>query len=434
MQPMSLCGLILRGTKLQGGSLFYALAISVIIAMLTCSILLADHFSRMSIVNDITTEEVIRNAESGIVLGCGDEAFDYSDGKEIDLFGRGKDSVFIQRKPWGAFDVCISHAHTRNASYETIALIGCRESPEDSYALWLADMDRPLSVTGTTELRGKCYLPKSGVERAYIEGNSYQGSQLVYGETAGSSRFMNQRNEERVKQIETMFNYAGAEHDSMISWNEIESLDTVIHSFRDGALVISHPLPIRITDKSMRGQLCIISTVSIYVSNTSALENVILVSPRIEIEEETIGQFQAFARDSLIVGKEVRLTYPSILAVCSSKSSPEFSGLIIHEGAKIMGEVFGSVQGDDIRKHVTVSIDKDALVYGSVYCNDLVDLKATIIGSVTCSKFVLKTNSAVYENHLMNAVIHRTNRSASYTGSFLFRGENAAKSIVQWVE
>lgn len=433
MKSMLLCGSFNKATKVQGGSLFYALAISVIIAMITCSILLAEHFTRISLVNDITNEEVIRNAESGIILACTDSESDYSEGKDIDLFGHGKDSVFIRRKPWGCFDVCISSAHTRNISFGKIALIGCKDSPQDSYALWLADMDRPLSVTGATELRGKCYLPKSGVERAYIEGSSYQGNQLVYGEMTTSSRFIPVPDQDRLAYIEGLLKAEANENDSTVSWDEIQSLDTISRSFKEKAIVVSEHQPIHIHQNIM-GQVFIISSVSIFVSNTSELTNVILVAPRIEIEEKSEGQFQAIARDSLIVGKDVRLEYPSALIVRADKLSPEFAGLVIEENTKIMGDVFGYVKDNDVRQHVTISINIDAIIYGSVYCNDLVDQKATVIGSVTCSKFVLKTNSAVYENHLMNAVIDRPKRNDSFVGSFLFADESAIKSVVQWVE
>lgn len=419
--------------KLQGGSLFYALAISVIIAMLTCSILLAEHFTRISLVNDITNEEVIRNAESGIILACNNEHEDYSQGRDVDLYGRGKDSVFIQRKPWGAFDVCISRAHTRNISFEKIALVGVNESPVNSYSLWVADMDRPLSITGKTELRGKCYLPKSGIERAYIEGNSYQGSCLVYGEMATSSRFMVPPDKNRLELIAELSKGKVADDDSVVSWNDLQSADTIARSFKENALIITGNYPIRI-HQNISGQVCIISSIAIYVERSSQLNNVILVAPRIEIEDETHGQFQAFARDSLIVGKDVRLEYPSILAVCADKLSPEFAGLVMHESAKIMGDVFGSVDGDDIRRHVTISVDHDAMIYGSLYCTDLVDLKATVIGSVTCAKFILKTNSAVYENHLINAVIDCTKRNDAYISSLLRKTDGGTNSVVQWVE
>ncbi len=420
--------------KLNGGTLFYTLAISIVIAMLTCSILLAEHFTRLSLIRDIITEEVIRNAESGIALACIAEDGEYSQGKEVDLFGREKDSVFVKRKPWGAFDLCISYAHTRKVSFERVALIGCMEEPEQAFALWLADMDRPLSITGSTELRGKCFLPKSGVERAYIEGNSYQGKRLVFGETENSSRILHPYNEKRVKQIEELYHRVPSENDSIVAWSDLQLLDSSTCSFKGKTLIVSETQPIRITNQIITGQICIVSSVSIFVSSASNLESVILVAPRIEIEAKTQGQFQAFASDSLIVGKSVKLYYPTILALCAGKLAPDFAGMVIREGAKIMGDVFASTSGDDFQKHVTISIEKNAVVYGSVYSTELVDLKATVIGSVTCAKFVLKTNSAVYENHLMNAVIDRTKRNEAYVGSLLSNSESGIKSVVQWLE
>jgi hypothetical protein len=419
--------------RLNGGSLFYALVISVLIAMLTCSVLLAEHFSRLSIRRDIVQEELVRNAESGIALLCASEN-DFTEEQDIDLFGRGKDSVRLQRKTWGAFDVCIARAHSGNQLNTRIALIGNKPDPAEAFALWLADMDRPLSVTGQTRLRGKCFLPRSGVERAYIEGSSYAGDQLVYGPTENSERFIPRCNEIRLREIEKLFASVASDHDSAVSWEMIQSSDSLAHSFLREPLIVSEQRPIRISGQFISGQVCIISSVSIFVEKTAELENVILVAPRIEIEDHTVGHFQAIARDTLMVGKETQLGYPTVLTLYTGKNSPEFSGLIIEERVEITGDVFAYAPGDDFRKHVLVSIGKDAQIHGCVYSSDQVDFKGTVLGSVTCSKFILKTNSAVYENHLMNAVIDRSKCSAGFVGSLLCPQKNGMKSVVQWLE
>ncbi|HTF05149.1 MAG TPA: hypothetical protein VK826_14070 [Bacteroidia bacterium] len=419
--------------RLHGGSLFYALVISILIAMLTCSVLLAEHFSRLSIRRDMVNEELVRNVESGIALLCGAEN-DFTEEQDVDLFGRGKDSVLLQRKTWGAFDVCIARAHSGNQFNVRIALVGNKPDPADAFALWLADMDRPLSVTGNTQLRGRCYLPRSGVERAYIEGSSYCGTQLVYGPVENSERFIPPCNTLRVNEVEKLFACIATEGDSVISLETLQSLDSVSYSFCGKPLIVSEQRPIRISRQFLSGQICIISSVSIFIEKTVHLQNIILVAPRIEIEAHTEGQFQAIARDSLIVGKEILLRYPTVLALCTGKTSPEFSVLLIDEQTEITGDIFAYTTGDDFRKHATVSIGKDVQVHGSVYSSDLIDLKGTVLGSVTCSKFVLKTNSAVYENYLMNAAIDRSKCPVHFVGSLLCAQKNGIKSVVQWLE
>jgi hypothetical protein len=89
---------------------------------------------------------------------------------------------------------------------------------------------------------------------------------------------------------------------------------------------------------------------------------------------------------------------------------------------------------NDYRKHVLISTGKESLVYGELYSTGLIDHKGTVYGSVTCSKFELKTASAEYENHLMNAVIDRQKRSSYYIGSALTRKKTDRKAVVQWLQ
>lgn len=419
--------------KLSGGALFYALVISIVIAMLTCSVLLAGHYARLSLLNDAVKEEVVRNAASGTILASSDEDVELYRGKQYDLFDRGKDSVFIQKKPWGAFDVTLSKAHTLNFVAEEIALIGSASVEEDAFALCMADMDRPLSITGNTYLHGKCFLPRSGVERAYVEGSSYSGRELVNGTSVNAERFLPKYNEERVAAIKSGFAGIPGEMDSLVAWSEFSQHDSIVQSFDGNALMVSEKFPLRITNQFLYGQVCIVSSVSIYVASSAHLEQVILIAPRIEIEENTEGQFQAFSGDSLIVGKETKLHFPSVLAVIAAKNSSEFPELIIGEDCTIMGDVFGADLSAELRRHVCINVAKGTTVYGAIYSTDLIDLKATVYGSVTCTGFILKTNSAVYENHLMNAVIDRAKRKESFVSSLLFSELHAPKTIALWL-
>src|SRR5882757_8672986 len=177
---------------LKAGSLFYALSITVIMALLSTSLLLAAHYTRLRIQRDELREETGRNALSGLELLMSDQSPLAYDGAahETDLFGNRRDSVRLQKKSWGAFDILISEAHHNSLRQTLIAETGWQCDATEINALQLADLDRPLSVTGNTRLKGTCYLPKAGIQRAYIEGQSYSGDQLVYGAIKTSERFL----------------------------------------------------------------------------------------------------------------------------------------------------------------------------------------------------------------------------------------------------
>lgn len=414
---------------LRAGSLFYALAIAVIIALICSGVLLAASMNRIAMVNDVSSEELIRNANSGMEILLSDEMTG-----ELDLFGRGMDSVRLEKKNWGAFQIAVSTAHRRNQSFRLISMTGWQCDENDRTALVLADLDRPLSVSGKTELRGDCYLPEAGIKRAYIEGESYSGDKLVYGQIKKADRFLPKYNDSLVKQISALFSFSPGIQDSVLPYETFLTSDSIANSFLNPVLYIRSAQAISIGEKIICGQVCIISAKAIRVGENSHIENAILIAPQIFIEEKAEGQFQAFARDSLHVEKNVRLNYPSVLGLIADKNAPENAVVEFQEETFLAGQVFACTTSPDFRKHVLIRIEKKAVVYGYVYSSDLADLQGEIIGDLVCATFELKTNSAVYENHLLNAVIDRNKRSADFTGSALVRKKNDHAEIVQWLQ
>jgi hypothetical protein len=294
-------------------------------------------------------------------------------------------------------------------------------------------MDRELKVCGHTELRGKCFLPKAGVERAYIEGQSYAGRELVYGPVVPSARFIPEYNRERYTLIEQLLNHSFQEGDSLLRWTDLQNEDSVRCSFAAPLCVVQENVPIEISNLFIEGQLIIQSAVSIKVHRSASLCNVILVAPHVTIDEQTTGQFQVIARDSIILKKNVTLNFPSSLCLCSGSSALQQTGIVIEEGCTISGDIFAVAATNDLLRRTAISIGKDCSIAGMVYTNGALDLKGIVAGSVTCQKLVLKTNSATYENTLLDAVIDITQFPAALPGGMGY-GNTKRKEVIQWLE
>lgn len=416
--------------KLPAGTLVYALAICMIIGMITASVLLNAHCNRMLLLRDVIREETARNAHSGIEYLCArNDAASYD--SDVDLFGRQKDSAFISSRPWGLYDILTARAHTGNETFQRIALAGGLRDSAQRYALWLGDMDRALKICGKTELRGKCFLPKAGIERTYIEGKSYAGRELVYGPVSLSSRFIPEYSKARYELVEQLLSASPGENDSLIAWSEIQ--DSAFYPFDGGACVVQEKYPIVIDHQLLEGQLIIQSAVSITVKREAQLVNVLLVAPEVIIEEKTTGQFQVIARDSIVLGKEVVLNFPSALCLCSGKNALKKTAIVLGERCSVSGEIMAIAMENDLQRSTQITISKECRVRGSVYCNGSVDLQGTVAGSVTCQKLTLTTNSATYENTLLDAVIDITQLPADIPGG-VGTGSTKRKEVIQWLD
>lgn len=417
--------------KVEGSSLFHALVISIIIGMLTGSVILAEYYHRTILHRNLIMEEVQRNAESGLNYFCTLPMDDRLDVQDIDLFGRKKDSVSITCKPWGVYDVCTATAHTGDFSATRTAMIGAYPEATD-YALWLSDMDRPLRITGTTQLKGKCLLPKAGIERAYIEGKSYSGTALVYGETGVSARFLPKYDEQRMKKLTELLDATDPNEDTVAEWSSIPVDADINRSFTATRFLLESSQAIVMHAQHLAGQIFIRSARSITVEKDCVLENVILAAPKIFVHQSVLGNFQAFASDSILVAEDVQLEYPSALGIVPSAKAAEISFLRVGEKSSIAGELFLVSETAQQARHGSMLLSTDAEIEGEIYCAGELDLKGTVSGSVCCEKFVLHTNSAVYENHLMDAVIDISRRSPYWLGTSLFNKPETSH-VMQWL-
>ena len=149
------------------------------------------------------------------------------------------------------------------------------------------------------------------------------------------------------------------------------------------------------------------------------------------MEKEFKGNLQIFASDSVIIQKNVTLTYPSVIGIVRNDQSPVVAVIVLSENDTIAGNVFAYKKAEEVLKQSGLIMAEKSLIYGEVYSNGFVDVKGTIIGSLMCNKILLKTPSSVYENHLLNVVIDRSKLSPYFVGINLVK-ESAIKKVVKW--
>lgn len=416
---------------LKASSLFYALAISVLIALVSSAVLSCAYFSGLSTRRDKLKEDVLRNARSGIELLLADEINDFSSPVETDLFGDGGDSVCLQKKSWGIFEVAVSKAHHGIFKNEMLALAGYAEDGNDHAALVLADLDRPLRVCGNTKLKGDCFLPAAGIQRAYIEGQNYTGEKLVYGEIKKADRFLPGLNEKIITSLQQLFNFRPGE--SSMNEAEFQNTDSLSNSFSSDPLYVFSPGEIIIRSQFIHGQIMIISKRSIHVTAGADIQNAILVAPYIKIDDHVKGKFQAFASDSLFTGEKTQFSYPSVLGLIANDKSPALACLQLGEESEFCGVLFACTSSKNFQQHVLIRAGNKSKLYGEIFSADLAELKGAVYGKATCAKLELKTASAVYENHLLNTTIDRPGRARGFVTGLLLNGQNK-KTVAAWLE
>lgn len=418
---------------IKAGALLYAMFLVVIVSIISSSFILVNYYNKSYVIHALKSEELFRDANSGINYGLAmHQQLPLDVAVDIDLYDDEKSIVKLEKTSWGAFYILTTIASWKNKSATKSALVGANINSGEKVALYLSDQNKPLSITGETKITGDCYLPKSGVRRAYIEGKSFVGNKLINGQKRNSNKELPSINENLIHQNLQMLSYINIKKDSVIDYEVLFEVDSIINSFQNKTLVLYSPYNITIRDKVIKGNVIIKSDQNVVIKESSDISNIIVYAKGIKVEEKTIGEFQLFAEDSIHIAADCNLKYPSVVAVLNSKMNNENCKIFIGEKVNLKGSIFLYQSSNKSKIKSIVRIGEEAIIMGQVYASEELELKGAVKGGIFCSNFLLKTPSSIYENHLIDAIIDRSALPDEFVGVALTEEINNHQ-IIQWL-
>ncbi len=400
---------------LKAGALLFSLGIALILALISGSIVLYSYYNKLEIQEYILIQKADINVVSAINYLVSADGISVNQRKMVDLFGNGNDTVDVEMNSWGMYNIAKAHAKVKRFNFYKTVLVGNKVNPEERVALYLADNNRPLSLAGKTYISGMCYLPKAGVKPSYIEGQNFSGKNLINGEIKQSAQHIPKPDKSLIDAIVRQSFNNQNEGDSVLYWDESMN-SPIINSFDNVCLVIESNSAITLKQNVIKGHVKIFSDKEITVSGNCLLEDVILVAPKIHIEDGFKGIVQCLASDSIILGKDCSLNYPSSLSIIRDKEIKHNAFINLSSGCIIEGDVFIFDAFELYSKSVLLKIEKDSEILGNVYSSGIADIRGTISGEVMINKIVLSTLSSTYENQLLNATIDAAGLSQYFVG------------------
>ena len=189
---------------LKASSLQISIIISLVIAILLGSLILMFYFFRTQQQKFDRWEMINADMEAATTLSLSNYFANTSSDTVIYSPISPNDSVKINKKLWGMLEVASITAFRNLDTLKKSFLIG--EKPQDSTVIYIVDEDRPISISGKTNIQGDAYLPKSGIRPAFVDGEYYDGiKNLVDGHILESSQEMPGVNNEILHYIESNF-------------------------------------------------------------------------------------------------------------------------------------------------------------------------------------------------------------------------------------
>lgn len=419
---------------LRGGALYLSVFISLIIAVLLSMLLLHAYYGTVDFQKFTIRQAVRNNLFSAFNYAVSSGFEDTAVPLQMDLYQRGGDSVEIVKKTWGCYKVIGVRAQCKGVSESMLCLTGAAFVKDT--ALVLTENNRPVSVAGKTLLKGLCLLPKAGVKTAHIEGQSFLGNRLIDGIQLPAPPVLPAPDASIIKGWEAIS--IASESDSLLNFSNLSETDTIRNSFLSPTLRIVAAGTLQLKDIRLSGNIILQASKKIIIAKSCFLENVLIIAPVVEINEDFTGCLQAIATDTIATGNKVALKYPSSLVIVhkpffdTATKRMSTPALLIGEKNSIKGTLAACIKDGNSTSNIFLKIKKESEISGFVYSSGYLDLQGSVTGTAMARGLILNTASGVYEQHLLNAVIDRSALSDFFVGGVLFSGKKANK-IVKWV-
>ena len=419
---------------IRAGSLFFVILLSTIIGVISVFLLLIYYYQSNQLIEYNHSKTVSINAKSGINL-----VFAWKDNHPlkldttIDLFGKGKDSVRIRIHNWGLYSIGIVKAIDKKWQDQKIFLYGSALPSSMDAALYLSDLDRPLTISGATEIRGNAIVPASSIRSGYLEGKSYGHDTLVYGKQLKSSRHLPPVQE---TWLNPYFTILFRKDSSIIKKHPYPyqfTADLISRSFLDSTLWIVSKKSISLENMHLTGNICIYSSKEITVDSTTNLDQVILIAPSIFIKGHFNGSLQAFAADSLKTGNNCNFYYPSALILLKDSINKEQPTLQLGKESQLKGLILSYCKKQDINL-TSIYIGKSSSIEGVIYCNGYLQFSGKLSGELLTDHFLYKSSSTIYENYLIDASLNRAKLNSHYLCSGLFSNSFSQNNLIEWLK
>jgi hypothetical protein len=414
--------------KLKAGSLQLVTFIVVVIALLLASFIVLIHIHKQFRIKTNHIIETVSLVDKGIQNALHQKNSN-KDTTTLVLDNADYKSIKIHKDFWGTYEKMYSKATIKHITLKKTALVGSKRNNNEP-VLYLKDNNRPLVVVGKTKIKGKAYLPKRGVKSGNIAGESYYGENYIYGTTALSENFpklnkelldyfkiLNNRDFYNFDKIETINLNASKEH---------------INSFGNSVQLIYSNSELVLSDVSILGHIIVQSKTKISIDKSAYLKDIILIAPSIEIRDQVKGVFQAFATKRISVAQDVNLDYPSALVLNRdySTDTTDVPNMIdVADHSTIKGNIIALGLSASTNYEAQIKISSNATVKGIIYCEQNLELRGTVYGTVYTNNFIIKEKGSIYQNHIYNALISSEDLETEFVGVLI---NDSKKGIAKW--
>lgn len=382
--------------QLQGGALYIAVLVSIVTGITLCLFILLARYNQRHITMFTQTAQLHYNLQSAFEIA--QSAYFTKEKNNTWIKNTvNDDSIKIKKQQWGAYLIISAVTKNRHRYLSKSGLYGIAMSPDTG--LLVADNSRPIGLSGAIILRSNCYLPKAGIQPAYIEGQSYNGDTQNNAFIKTGAYQVPEASETMMTSLQDLQNNADLNTDSITG-----NLPLFFSRSFANKTVSWQTAPARLSGMHLENNIKIICG-DIEIDSSCHLQNILIICNKVRFKENFKGKVHVIARDSIICEKKCEFNYPSSFVLLPGHESSE--GLLyiqFNEDCKFTGGILAlNTQGSN--QKVFIKLHARSEVNGFLYSSGYLHLEGTVNATAICNKLMLKTPSAVYENHILGCSI-----------------------------
>jgi len=309
-------------------------------------------------------------------------------------------------------------------------LIGIMPWPDLNSAVVNCSNTYPLVVSGKTKIYGDAIVGPEPVTKGSIEGETYYGDKLIYGQIILREKVDCQEIDHNpVRQYIDQLIDKKTSPDSYIIGSavlrdftdyksdvssviyvednlEIKSLQ--LDSYKSAITIIAGgDIDIK-GDCRINGLVEIAAGGSITVDSNSYLEGTTLIAEdSVIFQDAAVFCGQAMSGGRVIVGESAQIRYPSMLYVYCSDDDDD-NTIVFDNGSR--SQTIAIIAGDITpysEKMHRLFIDSGAVTAGLMFCDQYSDIRGTLYGVSSTKNYYYRKDPTTYVNWLKDAVIDR---------------------------
>ena len=419
----------LSRARVPAGVLNLVLAICIIVSAIVGALLLLVYHRNIIINRNNQLAYLERNVNSGFAYLLANKLKGAQE-KTFDLFGEGGDTVLLSNQPWGLYDVAQVQAKAGNLIKYKSALVGGELDTLKGIALYLTDEDRPLFIAKGVAIEGNSYLPRAGVKNVSLEATPSGDFNSIKGKVLISNRQLPSCFQNVIERVKKNVGYLLKEEhgERPLTLQNSNEKRLIYNSFLNPSYLIQSDDLLVLDNVALTGKVIINSMVGVVIGSKAKVKDILVSAPYIIIADNFSGSLQAFAQDSIIVGKNCTMQYPSVLGLYNEKAN---ASLVIGESSILIGEIVLSGGPASQGLH-QLSIQKQASVSGLVYVNGLVEHLGKISGGLFCRRLMVRTPSSLYENYITDAILSGKDLSDFFLASAEL-SDKGRRETIKWL-